>query len=78
MSDTFRKVYRPLQAVNADLITEIKVKAEELEQLICKVQNREIALAKTNLEQAIMWATKGIVLRDELEQLSKEGKDVEL
>jgi hypothetical protein len=46
------------------IIQELKVKAEEIERILNEVNNpnigREIALAKTNLEQAIMWAVKGI------------------
>jgi hypothetical protein len=78
MSDTFRKTYKALKSVNSDLIQNIKLKAEELEDLFKKVNNREMALAKTNLEQSIMWATKGVVLQDELDQLAGEGKEVEL
>lgn len=65
MSDTFRKVYRPLKDENAKHIVAMKEKAEELEILFAKSSNREMSLAKTNLEQAMMWATKAIVLDDE-------------
>ncbi len=62
MSDTFRKVYKPLHEKNSILITAIKEKAEELEALLSHVRSREISLAMTNLEQCTMWATKAIVL----------------
>jgi hypothetical protein len=67
MSDTFRKVYRPLKEVNTALIQAAKEKAEELEQLMQNVKSREMSLALTNLEQAMMWCTKAIVLHDEKE-----------
>lgn len=63
--DRFRKVYRPLSEDNTDLIQCIKGCAEELETFMGRVSNREMSLAITNLEQAIMWATKAIVLDDE-------------
>lgn len=65
MSDTFRKVYKPLNERNAQLVTAIKQKAEELEALMLLVKSREMSLALTNLEQSTMWATKAIVLEDE-------------
>ena len=64
MADTFRKVYKTLKQENTDLIISIKEKAEELEWLFNKVANREMSVAKTNLETSIMWATKAIVLSD--------------
>ncbi len=65
MADTFRKNYRALSDDNSLLITQIKDKAEELESLFNKVNNREMSVAKTNLETTIMWATKAVVLSDE-------------
>ena len=50
---------------NAQLILDIKNKCEELEAFLDKVNSREMSLAKTNLEQASMWATKAVVLSDE-------------
>lgn len=41
-------------------IEAVQVKAEELAQLLDKVGGREGSLALTNLEQAVMWAIKGI------------------
>ena len=67
MSDTFRKVYKTLSADSSALIQETKEKAEELEVLFKKVGSREMSLALTNLEQALMWSTKAIVLNDEKE-----------
>jgi hypothetical protein len=63
--DVFNKVYRPLLAREKETIDEIKKQAEELYKLFDKPvagvdKSREMALAKTNLEQAVMWAVKGI------------------
>lgn len=61
MSDVFHKVYNPVDEESSKLIVDIKDKAEELYALMEKAKpGRENALAKTNLEQAVMWAVKGI------------------
>lgn len=58
---TFRHAYRPLTAVEKQLVESIKDKAEELELLFeLALQGREIALARTKLEETVMWAVKGI------------------
>ena len=66
-TDTFRKEYRTLKEENSTLILKCKEKAEELEALFKQVSSREMSLALTNLEQALMWSTKAIVLSDEKE-----------
>jgi hypothetical protein len=68
--DTYRKEYRPLTDKEKQLMEKIKIRAEKLEVLFDKVNTnrneipsasgREIALAKTKLEEAIMWAIKGL------------------
>lgn len=60
---TFRKQYRELSAAEQEHIEQIKDAAERLERLIrpefkTGEQGRHIALAMTNLEQAVMWAVK--------------------
>lgn len=66
MSDTFRKEYKPLNGETKDDIFVIKSEAENLEKEFDLISarittdKRCIALAKTNLEQAIMWAVKAI------------------
>ncbi len=66
MSDTFRKEYKPLSDEAKAWMNDVKEKAEQLLLAIDKPRNadfsgnREIAVAKTNLEQAVMWAVKGI------------------
>lgn len=65
MTDRFRKEYKQLSEESNDLIRCIKGCAEEIEVFMGRVANREMSLAITNLEQAVMWATKAIVLDDE-------------
>ncbi len=65
MSDKFRKVYKTLNEENSKLITEMKEIAEKLDACFEYVKSREMSLAVTNLEQAMMWATKAVVLEDE-------------
>lgn len=66
MSDTFRKVYKQLTPEASALIVTMKEKAEELEALFSQVKSREMSLAMTNLEQALMWSTKAVVLQGEV------------
>lgn len=63
--DRFNKNYKVLSHAPTVLIQHIKESAEGLETLMNNVSNREMSLALTNLEQAIMWATKAIVIHDE-------------
>ena len=67
--DTFRKQYKKLDQISIDLIAELKEQAEILEQSLDKVSSREMSLAKTNLEQCIMWATKAVVLNDDIREV---------
>lgn len=65
MTDTFRKEYRTLSEDQKHCMERIKDKAEELLAAFedtpgCEVDGRQMALAKTNLEQAVMWAIKAI------------------
>lgn len=67
MSDVFRKVYHTLKPENTQKIHDMKCQAEKLYNLM-DIASREMSLAKTNLEQAMMWATKAVVLDDEYKQ----------
>jgi hypothetical protein len=68
MSNTFRKTYRELTEAEKAYIEELKNDAEKLAQSIgmiplalgrgSKETDRSVALALTNLEQAVMWAEK--------------------
>lgn len=67
MTDTFRKEYKPLTEKQIELYELIKEKARNLEWALNEYTTFEVqcdmrcmALAKTNLEQAIMWAVKEI------------------
>jgi hypothetical protein len=64
MNDTFRKEYKPLTDGQKEYMAKIKEEASELETLFNDINTpdigREIALAKTNLEQSVMWAVKGL------------------
>lgn len=67
MEDIFRPEYRELSPEEKQLVDDIKTKAKELYDLIelastpgPSATGRYLALAKTSLEESIMWATKGI------------------
>ncbi len=67
MTDTFRKEYKPLSDNQKEMIDLIKDKAESLLWALNQpveheviVDMRQMAIAKTNLEQSIMWAIKSI------------------
>lgn len=64
----FRSRYRQLTDAETSAIADIKTAAECLEDAIENAQRldtegargREFSLAMTNLEQSVMWATKGV------------------
>lgn len=67
MTDTFRKEYKPLTDIQKEMMELIKDKAENLlwafDQTVeheISIDARQMAIAKTNLEQAVMWAVKAI------------------
>ena len=61
MEDVFRKQSKALTSEELQLIDDLKSKADELYCLFDKAfATRELAIAKTNLEQAVMWAVKAI------------------
>jgi len=61
-NDLFIKYNCDLTAEVSSQIYLMKLKAEDLLSIIDSINNREMSLAKTNLEQAVMWATKAIIL----------------
>jgi len=65
INDTFKKKFHRLSVDSTDFIVLCKEKAEELEALFDKYPSREMTFALINLEQAIMWCTKAIVIEDE-------------
>lgn len=65
MTDTFRKEYKELGEKEVQQMNDIKVKAQELYDLIGVVESagksgREVACAKTKLEECVMWAVKAV------------------
>ena len=64
MQDPFRSVYRQLTDDQNQLIRDAKDQAYELMEIIEKAEKkydiRSVRLAKTKLEEAVMWLTKGI------------------
>lgn len=67
MPDTFRKVYTALNEEQKSEMNIVKEKAEELEELFNKSLQREprlMSLAKTHLENAVMWAVKAITTEE--------------
>lgn len=64
MSDTFRKEYKPLTEEQKAMMLRVKEQAEVLEQMFNEANTpdvgRLISLAKTSLEESIMWAVKAI------------------
>jgi hypothetical protein len=60
MSET-RREYRTLSPEEVSLIDEIKARGGHLIDLLkCWTPSRENALAITKVEEAVMWAVKGI------------------
>lgn len=61
MTDIFRKAYRPLNPDESNLLERLKDQATALHQTITEgPRSREQSLALTKLEEAVMWAVKGI------------------
>jgi hypothetical protein len=64
MSDPFRTQYRELSEGEKQTLASLKEKASELYDIFEQVNTphigREIAVAKTKLEESVMWAVKGI------------------
>lgn len=62
MPDVFRKEYKPLDETQKARIEQIKNEATKLWDTFdfAIADGRMMALAKTNLEQSVMWAIKAI------------------
>lgn len=59
--DVFRRETKELTYDQKEQVERIKNAADHLMEVILEQgANRELALAKTKLEEAVMWATKGI------------------
>ena len=69
--DICRSVFDPLTQDQADLAKALKLEFNKLHKMLCyKTDNpdeaRMLAIAKTNLEQASMWAVKAVTTYKEL------------
>ena len=61
MSNVFRPQYRPLSDTEKLKVDRIKDLAQQLyDEMQSPSLAREMALARTNLEQSVMWAVKSI------------------
>jgi hypothetical protein len=68
MTDTFRKVYTPITEQQRGEMNDLKAAADNLLDLMNESvpaadrseSSRCMAIARTNLEQSIIWAVKGI------------------
>lgn len=62
MSDTMRAAYRQLSEAEHSQIADIKGMGEVFLRAVDTLQKpgRETSLAKTKIEEAVMWAVKGI------------------
>lgn len=65
MADTFRKVYTPITDAQKAEVLALKEKAEELIALMADPMDhsdkaRCLAIARTHLETAVMFAVKGL------------------
>ena len=62
MTDTFHKFYTITPDHIKIVILDMKNKAEELKSFFDQIRSREMSIAQTNLEQAVMWATKAFII----------------
>lgn len=56
----FLQQYRDLDDEEIDTISDIKIKAEKMYAIFEMRPSREMAIAKTKLEEAVMWAVKAV------------------
>ncbi len=58
--NTFRTQYRQLSEQEQKHIADIKAKADEMLAAMGTQVSREMSLARTKLEESVMWAVKAI------------------
>jgi hypothetical protein len=58
--DVMRQNYRQLTQAEQDFMAAIKLKGLEFYTMCSGTQSREMSLAKTKIEEAVMWAVKSI------------------
>ena len=59
MNNVMRQEYRPLTKEDSESMLAVKAKGTELHELISSLgKSRELSLALTKTEEAVMWTTK--------------------
>lgn len=71
--ENFSTGYQELTNRELMIIDQIKSAAEKLSKLFT-ISNREMSIALTNLEQSVMWATKGICI-DYISRVEEQKKN---
>lgn len=65
MVDVFRKESYPLTEAQHAKVLDIKETAEELAEVFNTLpSSREVSIAMTKLEEAVMWATKAATVKE--------------
>ena len=77
MKDTFIKNYHQAKPETSALVVESKSKADQLEAIWDNsgIKNREMSIAQTQFEGAMMWATKGYVNEGDRINSTKNGEN---
>jgi hypothetical protein len=60
IENIFRRKYKELTDDQKKLVDDIKYQADVFYSLINQANSRETSLAKTKLEECVMWAVKGV------------------
>lgn len=71
--DTFRLTYTPITDAQKNLVNSIKIQAEGLEIFLDLLPpSRETSLARTKLEECVMWAVKKATSSNLNQTITKE------
>ncbi|TCM58222.1 hypothetical protein C8J36_101121 [Rhizobium sp. PP-F2F-G48] len=67
-TDTVRATYKPLTDLQKEQMATVKSCGQELIEIIDGIgPGRETSLAKTKVEEAVMWATKAVTAQGSIE-----------